>query len=446
MNKKKVKISSSIDRKKGKTSSNNNNKKESQTKPKPVLNKSVDKRKKIGLNLTTEPGLNNSTVEAKYQKDKIHLTKQRKDKVGSQKSLNSRSSKSTRGKEYENTLNKLDEDYDYNPKETKLEKEYDFFNFKMPNDENKKKDKNKSKSSKNNKDEDSKKNQKNSKLVGFKEEKKDKKKNKNNLYDNQNESDEEEEEEKDDDFIHRTLYRKSLEGNGKELKDNKNEIQNIQKNKDKENIKKNKEQSNTSNTRTPDKFGISMEKTDDIRYNIDDKKIYSNLFNNSNNQKYKTEFKEDSDEKNSNDYYSKNDKKNIYSPKNVSFSKLINERTVDFFVIDTDDDNLVVSTKYKKKIDRKRNKFKEIYIEKYDSATPIKNDKLTGFVLIRKNKGKKIYDLYLEDDIDEINTILRDKEVMIKREIIQFIPLDIMLNYEREQKEFNDKIIKKERL
>ena len=98
--------------------------------------------------------------------------------------------------------------------------------------------------------------------------------------------------------------------------------------------------------------------------------------------------------------------------------------------------------KIKKKIDRKRNKFKEIFIEKYDSTTPIRNEKLTGFVLIRKNKGKKIYSLELEDNFDKINNILKNKEVMIKNEIIQIIPLDELLNYQNEQQNYKDKIFK----
>ena len=157
--KKKGKASSSMERKKNNKISivTNNNKKEIQSKPKQPLNKSVEKKRKIGLNLTTEPGMNNTTIETKSQKEKTHITRQRKDKTGSQKTINSRSAKSNKTKEYENTLNKLTEDNDY---EKEKEKEYDFFNYKANNDNSKKKakekDKNKLKSVNNNDEDNSK--------------------------------------------------------------------------------------------------------------------------------------------------------------------------------------------------------------------------------------------------------------------------------------------------
>ena len=101
-----------------------NYKKESQSKPKQSSNKSAERRK-IGINITTEFGLNNSNIEVKSEKDKIHLTKPRKEKTSSQKTISSRSVKTNKNKEYENTLNKLIED------EIEKDKEYDFFNFKI---------------------------------------------------------------------------------------------------------------------------------------------------------------------------------------------------------------------------------------------------------------------------------------------------------------------------
>ena len=369
-----------------------NYKRESQSKPKQSSNKSAERRK-IGINITTEFGLNNSNIEVKSEKDKIHLTKPRKEKTSSQKTISSRSVKTNKNKEYENTLNKLIED------EIEKDKEYDFFNFKI-----------------------------NDVLTKKKEEKKEKEKNKNKNYeDNNNNYEDNSEKEEKEDFIHRAIYRTNVEN---KINDEKNKNSD-----DKSKEKKNKEQLNLNYQTQPnnDKFAISMEKTDDIRYNILDKKIYSNFNNKQKN--YKTE--------------SNNDSVNKYEKRNVNidkmgdkFKELINERTIDLFVIDGDDDDIVVSTKNKKKIDRKRNKFKEIYIEKYDSATPIRNEKLTGFVLIRKNKGKKEYDLHLEDDIDKINSIFKNKEVMIKNDIIQIVPLKKLAYYKNELKNYDDKIYK----
>ena len=425
--KKKTKVSSSMKKKKQlNKAATSNYKKESQSKPKQSSNKSAERRK-IGINITTEFGLNNSNIEVKSEKDKIHLTKPRKEKTSSQKTISSRSVKTNKNKEYENTLNKLIED------EIEKEKEYDFFNFKI-NDvltkkkyEKKEKEKEKNKKAANNIDEE---NKKKKNKVTFKDEKKDKKKEKNknkNYEDNNNNYEDNSDKEEKEDFIHRAIYRTNVEN---KINDEKNKNSN-----DKSKEKKNKEQLNLNYQTQPnnDKFAISMEKTDDIRYNILDKKIYSNFNNKQKN--YKTE--------------SNNDSVNKYEKRNVNidkmgdkFKELINERTIDLFVIDGDDDDIVVSTKNKKKIDRKRNKFKEIYIEKYDSSTPIRNEKLTGFVLIRKNKGKKEYDLHLEDDIDKINSIFKNKEVMIKNDIIQIVPLKKLAYYKNELKNYDDKIYK----
>ena len=95
--KKKGNASSSTDRRKNNKSSTNNNNKDTQIKPKQILNKSVEKRRNVGLSTTTEPGYI-ATTESKSQKDKYHLTKQRKDnnKPVNQKGANSRSSKTNK--------------------------------------------------------------------------------------------------------------------------------------------------------------------------------------------------------------------------------------------------------------------------------------------------------------------------------------------------------------
>ena len=270
---------------------------------------------------------------------------------------------------------------------------------------------------------------KNKKNAQYKEDKKeadDLKKNK--IYKDNDDDSDEGEKDKRDDFIHRALYKpkndyKNRENNEKE----KFNYNGKKREKDVEN--KDKESSN--------KFVISMEKTDDIQYNIKDKKIYSNS-SNIKQEDYKTKNQTESKEK---EEYPSYEKRKINIPKS---DFVINERTIDFYVIDGDDDeNIVVSTKYKKKIDRKRNKFKEIVIEKFDSETPMRNDLLTGFVLIRKDKGKRIYKLELEDNINIINNLLRNKEVMINNELIQIIPLVEINKYKDKisklQNELNNK-------
>ena len=252
-------------------------------------------------------------------------------------------------------------------------------------------------------------------------------------------NEEESESEEKDDFIHRTFYRTSLDKPG--LNNEKYKSSNMQDDRDKDKIKdkKNKEQSNKQSS---DKFVISMEKTDDMKYNIGDKKIYSNI--NDKQKNYRTEYNDDSNEKSNDGNYRKYEKRNIYSPSTIIKSdELIDERTIDFFVIDGDDD-IIVSSKNKKKIDRKRNKFKEIYIEKHDSEAASKNDKLTGFILTRKTKGKKVYDLHLEDDIDKINSIFKNKEVMINNEIIQIISLKKLISYQNDLRNYDDKVYKLE--
>ena len=360
---------SSMEKKRIKPAVINNKKKETQQKPKQLSGKTVEKKKKVGMNIPSESGMTNSSIEAKSQRDRIHLTKQRKDKASGAKSTNSRSAKSNKSKEYENTLNKLTEDNEIE-KEKEKEKEFDFFNFRFSNDTKKTKEKEKEKD-------------KNKEV---------KKKENDGLYEDRDDSGEEENK---DDIIHRTLYRTSLEHKGL----------NIDKSSEKSKEKKIEKPKEISDN----KFSISMEKTDDIRYNIGDKKIYSNI----NNDKPK---------------------------KPMVF---LSERAIDFYVIDADDkEHIVVSTKLKKKIDRRRNKFKEINIEKYDTSTPIRNERFSGFVLIRKTRGKKIYDLELEDNIENINTILEHRNIMINNEVIQIIPLTRLLEYKNAEKNYNDKIFK----
>jgi hypothetical protein len=172
------------------------------------------------------------------------------------------------------------------------------------------------------------------------------------------------------------------------------------------------------------------------KYNSNEKKntLYNNYKNNT-----RSNIRKDSED--SKEYRRKIDSYNdstIYYSK--SFGYLSNERAVDLYVIDTDGEEPNVSTRNKRKINRKRNIVKEIKIEKFDKYHPMRNEKLTGFVLIRKSRGKRVYDIELEDNIDKINEILKNKEIMIKNEIIQFITLQQLNNYEKEIRNYSGKI------
>ena len=379
-----------------------NNKKEA-TKSKQMLNKSMEKKKKVGISLTTEPN-KNSTIEVKNAKDKISIVKPiKKDRGGNQKSssMTNRSAKSTKSKEYDNKLN---EDNNYEIEKTK---EYDFFSYK---------EKPKPKTTKPNEDDNSE--------EGGKEK---------------------------GDFLYRTMYKTNVDSNKGSNLDNM-KTPDTQKIKQDIDISKSKEK--PVEQPASNQFAISMERTDDITYDIGDKKIHSNIKKSYqyNNYKANNDYKNESEDSTAIKYSDNNNKKSNYNsgsnydrPSTSTYSSktpsnYINERTIDLFVIDTDGEEPVVSTRNKKRIDRTRNKIKEVKIEKYDAKTPIRDEKLTGFVLIRKSKGKRIYDVEFEDDFDKINEILRNKKVMIKNEIIQFATLTKLTNYERDIKNYTDKI------
>ena len=295
----------------------------------------------------------------------MYLSKPRKDN-----SINTHSARINKEKGYENNFT------EYNDFER--EKDFDFFNSKYGNYAHKKKLNTRGKS--NNEESLSKTiNLKAKKLLPIKNEKSDqdlqriKKMQNNAIITNYDESNDEEDSEKDD-FLHRPFYKPTIEN--KRPDNDKKQIQKKteEKDKDKERKKEKAKNRETEKRRldlsfnnTNDKLFISMEKTDDIHYNIEDKKIYSNKNNNNPNSNYK----------------------NSRTRKGIN---LQNERTIDFFVVDGEEE-VVVSTKNRKKIDRKRNKFKEVIIEKYDASTPVKVEKFTGFILTRRSNGKKVYDL-----------------------------------------------------
>ena len=389
MNKKGQKKSSSIENRKfHKSTIISNNKKATRSKPRLIITRSVEKKKIFGI--TTEPRVNVYRQPKADNKKFILLSKQKKNNV-----LNSRANK---GKEYNNNLNKLTVDNDY-------DRDYNFFNIKFSNDDKKKVKDDKNKTSKN--DEDIK---KNNRLVSFKDNKSEGGKKSKTIHQDDS-SDEEDSESEKDDFLHRPFYQPTIDfkiirsDDKKEEKEKEKEKEKVGREKSKEKLRekekeKNKEmqkKSHLSLHKSKEKLTISMEKTDDMHYNIEDKKIYSN--------QSKTGAGYTNTE--ANDKYKK-------------ATNLVNERTVDIFVIDGEED-AVVSTKNKKKINRKRNKLIEVIIEKYDSSTPVRVEKFTGFILARRSKGKKIYEYQLEDNIDKANSILKNNDVKLKGEIIMML-------------------------
>ena len=221
---------------------------------KSLLSKSVERRKKI--NPSFEQNLDKS------QKLKIAPISPKKLKISNNKNKNENKFK---GKEYVNTLD-LNNDEENDVITPKKNVKNDIIN-----DKNKEKQyiKEKNKSNKYNNNNINKKEKLSEKRIY---------ENKNKKKDDEYYSDEEEKEEiNDDNLLYRTLYRTS----------NKN----IDKIKEKEEkIKKNNEkkiatkyENNYDNDINSDKKNfIAMEQTDDLVYNIGDKKIYSNAYNNKN--------------------------------------------------------------------------------------------------------------------------------------------------------------------
>ena len=134
----------------------------------------------------------------------------------------------------------------------------------------------------------------------------------------------------DNDLIYRTLYKTGL--NAKKGNDNKESKYSTEQ----RTIEDNKQERDNNK-----KLGITKEKTDDIKYNKNNKKL--------------------EERERENEY--KNNK--IRTIKNYDNIKWEEERAMEFYVIDTDEDKEIkISTKYRKKIDLRRNKLKEICIEK----------------------------------------------------------------------------------
>ena len=265
---------------------------------------------------------------------------------------------------------------------------------------------------------------------------------------------EEEEEKEEEDLLYRTLYRTSKK-NIDTLKEKK------------ETIKNTKEIKNgINNINTYDKksqklknvYNIVKEQTDNLYYNKDDKSIEINSYNNKN-QIPKPSVKKSKQKNTSieNKIESKisDNSKNLYSPKKDNKKSIIDtfegyntERAIDLFIID-DNFDINFITKSKKKINRKNNKFREIIIENFEPNMPMKKEKFTGFIFIRKSNGKKMYKLELPDDLEKINDIFKNESIMIKNQIIQILPLNKMMSLNKQnqteiKKPQNEKNLEKE--
>jgi len=399
--------------------------------------KSAIKKSKVNINI--HPDIHNASIESRpYNDNKIHLTNHRKiyksvKDINSNKrssSITNRNSQSNKIKEYENTLYKRSGD------------ERDLFNFNKYMGGNKRKIKIIPRNNDDSKNKSMKKGaySKSVKAINFRNDTSSKK---NNNNDNDENSDDDDDYKKEDDFLYRTLYkasndRKDLSNdkykklnnsvetrhNYSEVKINKiskNSISTIQKPKEKKSI-----QNNGNN------FSISMEKTDNIRYNKDDGKFYATTPSD------KTPYK-----KIKNDVVKISKNKSSSKPTNV-FKKLNMEKTIDLYIIDGNED-VFLSSKNKNIIDIKRNKVREVKVQKFEPGEDIDMEKkYTGFIFIRKSKGIKLYSIELGDDIEKINSVFKDKNIMINNEIIQLISLDELFRYQNEITNLNENLNKEE--
>jgi len=265
---------------------------------------------------------------------------------------------------------------------------------------------------------------------------------KNDDNDDEN-SDDDDDYKKEDDFLYRTLYKSSKDrkdlsndkykklNNSVETRHNYSEVKINKINKTNgNNTQKPKEKKSIQNS--GNSFSISMEKTDNIRYNKDDGKFYSS------NPNEKTPYK-----KIKNDVVKISKNKSPTKPKN-KFNKLNMERTIDLYVLDGNED-ISLSQKNKEAIDIKRNKVREVMVQKFGPGENIDEEKkYTGFIFIRKSKGKKLYAIELGDDMEKINSVLKDKNIMINNKIIQLISLDELSRYQNEIKNLNENLNKEE--
>ena len=422
--------------------SNISNKKNSYigNKNKQSSGKSAIKKNKVNINI--HPEIYNASSESRpYNDNKIHLTNHRK-MYKSVKDINpnkktssttNRNIQSNKIKEYENTLYKRSGD------------EKDLFNFNKYMGGNKRKIKIITRNNDDSKNKSIKKSaySKSVKAISFRNDTSSKKNDDNDNDNDDENSDDDDDYKKEDDFLYRTLYKASKDrkdlsndkykklNNSVETRHNYSEVKINKINKTNgNNTQKPKEKKSIQNS--GNSFSISMEKTDNIRYNKDDGKFYST------NSNEKTPYK-----KIKNDVVKISKDKSPTKPKN-KFNKLNIERTIDLYVLDGNED-VSLSQKNKEPIDIKRNKVREVMVQKFGPGENIDEEKrYTGFIFIRKSKGKKLYAIELGDDIEKINSVFQDKNIMINNKIIQLIPLDELSKFQNEIKILNENLNKEE--
>jgi hypothetical protein len=385
--------------------------------------KSVDKNKKQNMTISQD-FFNNNTAEAKSHKIKIKKNNKSTKNINPQKNESNIINKITQSNnDYEITENNL-------YKRAEYERDHDYFSF---NKYIKGKRKIRIITKKFNKYKNNKLYKKDTyspqtKTINYKNEdynddddEDDEEKENNDNGIEENESNNEGDSHKDRDIMFRTLYSSKINKKGiiKKIKNRNRRVQNDSKNKE-----------------------VKSQKTDD---------------NNISNNKLKALIGNTNDNHNSNTLSAKNIYKNsknnvIKIPKSIvnkkkykinqSSSKYSMERAIDLYVIDGNED-IIISHKSKKEIDKNRNIFRKIVIENLKTNSKMKqkeSNKLTGFILIRKNKGKKEYDIELEDNIEKINSIFKNKKIMINNEIVQMISLNNVSKYQSDIKSLNEKI------
>ena len=394
--------------------------------------------KKSKVNINIHPDIYTGSTESRpYNDNKIHLTNHRKmyksvKDINSNKktsSVTNRNIQSNKIKEYENTLYKRSGD------------EKDLFNFKKYMGGNKRKIKIITRNNEDSKNKSMKKGaySKSVKAISFRNDTSSKKK-----EDNDDENSDEDDYKKEDDFLYRTLYKSSKDrkeqsndkykklNNSAETRHNYSEskINKISKVSGNNIIQKPKEKKSIQNNGNT--FSISMEKNDNIRYNKEKGKIYTT------NSNEKTPYK-----KIKNDVVKISKNKSPIKTKNL-FNKLNKERAIDLYILDGNEDTLLTQ-KNTNVIDIKRNKVREVMVQKFGPREDIDEEKkYTGFIFIRKSKGKKLYTIELGDDIENINSVFKDKNIMINNEIIQLISLDELFRYQNEIKNLNENLNKEE--
>jgi len=386
--------------------------------------KTVDKKKKLNINIFQDFFNNNNTGEAKYQKIKIKKNNKSVKDINPQKNVSNIVNRITQSnKDYEKTEHTI-------YKRPEYEKDHDYFSF---NKYIKGKRKIRIITKKLSKYKNNKLYKKDAdppliRTLNFKnedenydndDEDNDEKENNDDDEIEQNENNNEEDSHKEGDIMFRTLYSANINKKGiiKKIKNRNKSVQ--YDNKNKEDKMEKKEKNNISD----DKLNASIKNVND---NMSSKDLSSKDIN-----KITIKIPKSLINK-------KNDKNSQLS------SKYNMERTIDLYVIDGNEE-ISISPINKKEIDTNRNIFRKIVEENLKTNSKIKEkslNKLTGFVLIRKNKGKKAYEIELEDNLEKINSIFKSKKIMINNETIQMISLNDILKYQSDIKSLNEKIKK----